>query len=72
MTPTRYAPVMPTHPEMSAPTLAVYLRRIRLTRRVPALQALAHEIETRFPADEATPRLLSVIAGKATQIAASN
>ena len=33
-----------THPEMSAPTLALYLRRIRLTRSVSALHALAESL----------------------------
>lgn len=72
MTPSHYAAGMPTYPEMSAQMLAVYLRRIRLTRRVPALQALAREIALRFPDDEATPRLLGVIAVKANRIAGSN
>ncbi len=52
MTPTPYAPGMPTHSEMSAPPLADYRRRIRLTRSVPALHALAHEIQERFPREE--------------------
>ena len=60
------------HLEMSAPMLARYVRRIRLTRRVPALSALARETERRFPDDEATPRLLGVIATKTTRIAVSN
>lgn len=57
-----------THPEMSAPTLALYLRRIRLTRSVPVLHAMAVEIERRFPNDEATPRLIGVIAIKAARL----
>ena len=32
------------NPELSAPTLAFYLRRIRLTRSVPALHALAESL----------------------------
>jgi len=60
---------MPTHPEMSAPILGRYLRRIRLTRSASALRALAAEIERRFPDDEATPRLLGLIAVKAARLA---
>lgn len=60
---------MPTDAAMSAPMLAVFLRRIRLTRRVPALQALAHEIALRFPDDEATPQLLGVIVLSAMRLA---
>ena len=61
-----------THPEMSAATLAVYLRRIRLTRSVAALSALAAEITREFPTDEATPRLLAVIALKVKRLAGAN
>ena len=44
VTPAPWRPGM-THPEMSAPTLALSLRRLRRTRSVPALHALADEIE---------------------------
>jgi hypothetical protein len=47
---------------MSAATIALKLRRIRLTRSVPALYALADKFERQFADDEATPRLLGVIA----------
>ena len=47
-------------PAASAPTLALYIRRIRLTRSVPALNALADEINREFPTDEATRRLLEL------------
>ena len=72
MTPTPYAPGMPTDPEMSAPTLGIFLRRIRLTRSIPALHDLADEIELRFPEDEATSRLRGVIASKAKRPAEAN
>jgi len=52
--------------------LVRYLRRIRLTRSVPALHALADEIEREYPTDEATPRLLCVIAVKAARLAGKN
>ena len=52
--------------------LALYLRRIRLTRSVLALKALADEIEQQYPTDEATPRLLDVIAVKVARLATSN
>lgn len=61
-----------THPEMCAQTLAAYLRRVRLTRSVPALHALANEIERQFPCDEATPRLLAVIGVRAKRLAGAN
>ena len=60
------------HSEMSAPTLALYLRRIGLARSVPALAALAHEIERRYRGDEATPRLLAVIALRVKRLAGAN
>ena len=72
MTPARYGPGMPTQSEMSAPMLGLYLRSICLTHALPALNAIAEEIGRRFPADEATPRLLSVIAIKATRLAEAN
>lgn len=51
---------MHAFPAMSAPTLALYLRRIRLTRAVTARNALADEIESvSIPTDEATPLLLA-------------
>lgn len=58
-----------TNPEMSAPMLALYLRRIRLTRSVPGLYALADEIDREFPDDEATPRLLAAIAVSVERLA---
>lgn len=58
--------------EMSARTLAHYLRRTRLTQSVPALRALADEIERRFGYDEAARRLIGVIAAKAARLAAAN
>ncbi|MDA1081987.1 MAG: hypothetical protein O2973_09990 [Gemmatimonadetes bacterium] len=50
---------------MSATQLGLYLRRIRLTRSIPALYALSDEIERELPTDEAMPRLLAMIAVKA-------
>ncbi len=67
--PPAYRPPMP---EMSAPELAVYLRRIRLTHSVADLQALTREIERVFPTDEATPRLMAMIGLKAAQLTKSN
>ncbi|MDA1196210.1 MAG: hypothetical protein O2894_13655 [Planctomycetota bacterium] len=61
-----------THSEMSATQLGLYLRRIRLTRSVPALHALADEIERKFLTDEATPRLLAVIEVKTARMAGKN
>ena len=63
---------MPPSPEMSAPTLGRYLGRIQLTHAVSALHALAREIERRFPEDEATARLLGVIALKLERLALAN
>lgn len=57
---------------MTGPMLGTYLRRIRFARSVPALIALANEIATMFPADEATPRLLGVIQVKAKRLASVN
>jgi len=47
-----------TKPELSAAQLARYLRRSGLKRSAPAVHALGAEINRKFPADEATPRLL--------------
>ena len=58
--------------DSSAAQLALYLRRIRLTRSVLTLKALADEIEQQYPTDEATPRLLDVIAVKVARLATSN
>ncbi len=66
MTPERYHLGM-TPPAMSATKLGLFLRRIRATRSVPALHSLADEIEREFPSDEATPRLLAVIAVRVTR-----
>ena len=63
---------MSTLPEMSAPTLASFLRRIQRTHAVPALQAIAEEISRQFPTDEATPRLLGMIARKVKRLAGAN
>lgn len=57
---------------MSASLLAFYLRRIRLSRRVPRLHELAREIELQFPSDEATSRLLAVLATKIQRLARAN
>lgn len=59
-------------PEMSALALAHYLRRIPRTNSLPALSHLAREIVERFPEDEATPRLTSVIAGKVARLTRGN
>lgn len=59
-------------PEMSAQTLAHYLALIQDTKTVPALHALAHEIASAFPRDEATPRLMDVIAAKVQRPVAAN
>ena len=61
-----------THPEMSAATLAVYLRRIRLTRSVAALSALAAEINREHPTDDATPRPFGVIGVRVKRLAGAN
>ena len=58
--------------EMSARMLAYYLRRIRLTHSVPALQRLANEIEAQYPEDGATPRLKGVIAAKEARLIEAN
>jgi hypothetical protein len=52
--------------------LAYYLRRIRLTHSVPALQRLANEIEAQYPEDGATPRLKGVIAAKEARLIEAN
>ena len=49
--------------------MAHYLRRIRLTCSVPALHALADEIERQFPDDEKTSQLFGVIAAKFERLA---
>ena len=58
--------------EMSATELAAYLRRIRHTRSVPMLHALADELRRDYPTDEATPRLFGVIVAKANRLAGAN
>lgn len=63
---------MPTPPEMSAPMLGRYLGRIQLTHAVPALQAIAAEVAREFPTDEATPRLLGMIALKVKRLVGEN
>ena len=63
---------MRAFPAMSAPTLALYLRHIRLTRAIPALHALADEIKRGQPNDEATPRLLAVITVRIKRLASKN
>lgn len=62
----------PSHPEMSARTMAHYLRRIRHTNQIPALADLAHEIRQRFPADRATPTLTAFIATKVERLTKAN
>jgi hypothetical protein len=52
--------------------LARYLRRIRITRSVPALHARASEIERDYPTDEATPRLLALAVLRVKPIAGEN
>ena len=69
--PAAYCPAV-TRETPSATMLAMYLRRIGITRSVSALNALADEIERAYPNDEATPRLLGVIAVKAAQLAGAN
>ncbi len=59
MTPAPY-PLGMTYSKMTAATLALYLRRIQLTRAVPALNSLSAKINREFPTDEATPRLLEL------------
>jgi hypothetical protein len=53
---------------MLARRLAYFLRRIRLTQSVPALHSLANEITAEYSEDEATPRLLGLIAAKAARL----
>lgn len=45
---------------------------LRTTASAPALNALAAEIKWDYPTDEATPRLLAVIAAKAARMAEKN
>lgn len=58
MTPAPY-PLGMIHPEMSAPTLALYLRRIQDTRSVAALNTLADEIERAYPPTKPRPGSLA-------------
>ena len=48
------------------------VRRIRLTQSLPALQALAREVVSAYPDDEATPRITAMIRVKTARIAKSN
>ena len=57
---------------MSARMLAYSLLRIRLTHAVSALHSLAKEIEAEYPEDEATPRLMGLVAAKAARLAGAN
>ena len=52
--------------------MAGYLRRISLTKTIPVLQALSREIERRFSLDEATPRLMKVIAIRVERLVRMN
>ena len=63
---------MPNSFGMTNVQMARYLRRISLTKTAPGLQALSREIERRFPLDEATPRLVKVIAIKVKRLVQMN
>ena len=57
---------------MTAIELAAYCRRIRTEDQIPRLRAIAHELETSDPNDEATQGLLVVFGQKVVRLERSN
>ena len=63
---------MSDSPEMTNVATAGYIRRILLAKSIAEFRALSREIERRFPLDEATPRLVKVIAIKVKRLVQMN
>lgn len=53
---------------MTAHQLAQFLARIRNARTAVALQEIADEAQQEFPTDEATPRIVAMVAVKHARI----
>jgi hypothetical protein len=58
---------MPTHPEMSAPLLALYLRRNREADITSELQAIAEHANDDHPGNDATLRIIALTVVKAAR-----